>query len=63
MPFFKSSPKGPQELAKSLRDSMQTLCGEEGGKKSEKVTLYRQKVQVYLILFEVTVPIPGILLS
>lgn len=37
MPFFKSSPKGPQELVKALKDAMQILCSEEGGKKSDKV--------------------------
>ena len=37
MPFFKSSPKGPQELVKALKDAMQILCSEDGGKKSDKV--------------------------
>lgn len=38
MPLFKSSPKSPQDLVKSLRDALQVLNTTEGGsKKSDKV--------------------------
>ena len=38
MPLFKSSPKSPQDLVKSLRDALQVLnTTEAGGKKSDKV--------------------------
>ena len=39
MPLFKSSPKSPQELVKSLREAMTMLSMHEGGaRKAEKVS-------------------------
>lgn len=39
MPLFKSSPKSPQDLVKSLRDALQVLnTTDGGGKKSDKVS-------------------------
>lgn len=49
MPLFKSSPKSPQELVKSLRDALQVLnTTEGGGKKSDKVTACLHCMQTWL---------------
>lgn len=47
MPLFKSSPKSPQDLVKSLRDALQILnTTEGGGKKSDKAAEEAAKILV-----------------
>ena len=40
MPLFKSSPKSPQDLVRSLRESLQVLSSSDGSsRKSDKVMI------------------------